>query len=155
MTCFSGKHLADAACELGEELGCGRRCLLHVKPRSQIPKPDALNLNFEHVLHDSEAPLLWSLSDLQMWASCVVTLTSIHSQLSEQEGGPFPEARPGAQADSLLGSAPMGARPNAQRPSEKGPFCSGLRCVSECPEPQAAQQSCDGQGTTPPSALGP
>lgn len=65
-----------------------------------------------------------------MQSSFFATL-DIHSLGAVGPGG----HRPGAQAGSLLESEPMGDRSYSQWLSEEGPFCSGLRCVSEHLEP--------------------
>lgn len=106
-----------------------------LNPRSLIPIPDVLILNFEHIpslilRHLGCSPsqtYKCSQAFLQLW-------TSIHSVLLDQVGT-FPKARPGAQAGSLLESESMGDRSYSQWLSEEGPFCSVLTCVSEHLEP--------------------
>lgn len=153
---------------MGEELECGRRCLLQhslcqngatctrisrgsiLNPRLHISDPDALILNLEHVpsmirRHPCYGPCQTykpGQALLQPW-------TSIHPVLFDQHVGPFPEARPGAKAGFLLGSEPMGDRSYAQQPSEECTIYSGLRCISECSESQALQQPCAWAGNHP------
>lgn len=68
--------------------------------------------------------------------------TSILTALFDQEVGPFPEARPGAQTGSLAGSEPPDDGPYAQRPPERVVECPEL-CV--CPvQDQGPPTPCSG-----------